>query len=887
MSNKMKIIQFRKLSGPNYWSLRPCIQMLLDIGELEELPTNKIDGFYDRFTEALPSIHDHRCSIGKAGGFFQRVEEGTWMGHVVEHVALELQTLAGLDTGFGRTRETGDKGIYHVVFSYIVSEVGKRAGELSVDLCEKLISGDKYDLDAIVLELKELRERYKMGPSTASIVEEAVSRGIPFTRLNRSSLVQLGYGTNQKRIRATITGETSNLAVDFAGDKWETKELLEKHGIPVPKGMETRNFESAFDSAKRWGYPLVVKPSDGNHGRGITVGVDNDDLFKDAWDAAKAQSKNGYVIIEAMLSGHDFRLLVINGKLVAAAKRIPAHVTGDGKKSIQQLIDEENENPLRGYGHENVLTEIEVDHQTKRLISDAGYTLKTKLAKDELLYLKTTANLSTGGTAIDVLDSVHPANVHIAERSIQIVGLDIGGVDIVAPDITSPISENGGGIVELNAAPGFRMHLQPTKGLARNVAEPVIDMLYPPGSSCTIPIIAITGTNGKTTTTRLMNHIMKFVGHTVGMCTTEGVYIKNRLVYEGDMTGPTSHKMVLTDPTVDLAVLECARGGLLRAGLGFRNCDVGIVTNVSADHLGLNYIDDLEKMARVKGIIPEVVKPDGYAILNADDPRVADMANNTKGNVIFFSLEGKSNSIVKEHLKSGGTAVVYEDSSFCIMKGKWKYPLVDAKDVPITFDGKAKFNVANVMAAIGAAIGMGVKNENIVAALTTFFPSFAQTPGRLTMMDMGKFKVFTDFAHNVASYKGLGEFVKSMNAKKTIATLCMPGDRQIEDFEAVAKLAAETYDEVVLFEGYQRGKPDGYISSTLEKYLIKHGMDSSNIDIIFDEHKAVQHVLDNANEGDLIVLSNYDINGIQKRIADHKEMLDKKATLESAKREMA
>ena len=877
MSNKMKILQFRKLSGPNYWSLRPCIQMLLDIGDLEELPTNMIDGFYERFTEALPTIHEHRCSVGKAGGFFQRVEEGTWMGHVVEHTALELQTLAGMDTGFGRTRETGDTGIYHVVYSYIVSEVGKRAGELSVDLCEKLIRGNKYDLDAIVQELKELRERYKMGPSTSSIVDEAVSRGIPFTRLNRESLVQLGYGTNQKRIRATMTGETSSLAVDFAGDKWETKELLEKHGIPVPKGMETQNFESAFEAAQRWGYPLVVKPTDGNHGRGITVGVDNDDLFKHAWEAAKAQSKNGYIIVEAMLTGFDFRLLVINGNLVAAAKRVPAHVTGDGKQTIQELIDEENENPLRGYGHENILTEIDVDHQTKRLISDAGYTLKTKLPKDEILYLKTTANLSTGGTAIDVLDSVHPANVHIAERAIQIVGLDIGGVDIVAPDITTSISENGGGIVELNAAPGFRMHLQPTKGLGRNVAEPVIDMLFPPGSSCTIPIIAVTGTNGKTTTTRLLNHIMKFVGHTVGMCTTEGVYIKNRLVYEGDMTGPNSHKMVLTDPTVDMAVLECARGGILRAGLGFKHCDVGVVTNVSADHLGLNYIDDLDKMARVKGVIPEVVKPNGYAILNADDERVADMADNTKGNVIFFSLEGKSNTVIKEHLKSGGRAVIFENGTFCIMKGKWKYPLVEAKEVPITFDGKAIFNVANVLAAIGAAIGMGVKNENITAALTTFFPSFAQTPGRLTMMDMGNFKVLVDFAHNVAGYEGLAEFVKSLNPGRTIATLCLPGDRRMEDFEEVSRIAAETYDEVILFEGYERGQEKGYISSTLQKYLIKHGMDNSNIEIIIDENQAVQHSLDHAQEGDLIILSNYDITGIHKRLVEHKEKLEKEA----------
>ena len=878
MKNKINIIQTRTLSGPNYWSLRPCIQMILDIGTLEERPTNKIDGFYKRFKEAFPSIHEHRCSIGKPGGFFQRVKEGTWMGHVVEHVALELQTLAGMDTGFGRTRETSDKGIYHVVFSYIVSEVGQRAGELSVEICEKLISGDKYDLDAIIHELKELRERYKLGPSTYSLVDEAIARDIPFTRLNRGSLVQLGYGTNQKRIRATMTGQTSSLAVDFAGDKWETKELLEKHGIPVPKGVEYKNYDNAFDLAQKWGYPLVVKPSDGNHGRGITVGVDNDELFKDAWKTAKKQSKNGYVIIEKMLKGTDYRLLVINGKLAAAAKRVPAQVTGDGKQSIQELIDEENNNPLRGYGHENILTEITVDHQTKRLIADSGYTLKSVLAKNEILLLKTTANLSTGGTAIDVTDFVHPANIHIAERAIRIVGLDIGGVDIVAPDITTPLSENNGGIVELNAAPGFRMHLQPTKGLPRNVAEPVLDMLFPPGSSSTIPIIAVTGTNGKTTTTRLLNHIMKFVGHTVGMCTTEGVYIKNRLIYEGDMTGPLSHKMVLTDPTVDMAVLECARGGMLRAGLGFRYCDVGVVTNVSADHLGQNYINDLEKMSRVKGIIPEVVKPDGYAILNADDSLVAKMSNQTKGKVIYFSLDYKSNSVIKEHLKSGGMAVIFEEGAFCIMKGKWKYPLIEAKDVPITFDGKARFNIANVLAAIGAAIAMGVKNENINAALTTFFPSYSQTPGRLTMFDMGPYKALVDFAHNVAGYDALAEFVRSLNPKNSIATICLPGDRRDEDFQNVAKTVAETFNQVILFEGYLRGKKVGYISKTLRKYLISYGMDSNKIEIITDEHDAVQYALDLAQEGDLLVISNYDIEGVHNRLIEHKKIMETKKT---------
>lgn len=872
----MKIERIQVLSGPNYWSLRPCIQMRLNIGELEEKPTNKLDQFYERLKETLPTLYDHRCSIGNAGGFFERVKDGTWMGHVVEHVALELQTLAEMDTGFGRTRETNTPGVYNVVFSYVVSEAGKRAAELSVEFCESLIRGEDPNLEQIIFKLKEFREEYKLGPSTSSIVEEAVKRGIPFFRLNRGSLVQLGYGKNQEKIRATMTGQTSSLAVDFAQDKWETKSLLDDQGIPVPKGIETSRYARAQDAVKKFGYPLVVKPADGNHGRGITVGISDDDHFEMAYDAAMKQSNNGYIIVEQMLDGADFRFLVVNGKLVAAAKRIPAHVKGDGQLSIQLLINQENENPLRGYGHENILTEIDVNHQTERLISDAGYTLDTILKKDEILYLKTTANLSTGGTAIDVLDSIHPANIHIAERAIKIIGLDIGGVDIVAPSVTTPLSENGGGIVEINAAPGFRMHLQPTEGLARNVAEPVIDMLFPPGKPATIPIIAITGTNGKTTTTRLIDHIFKMTGNTVGMCTTEGVYIKNRMVYKGDMTGPVSHKMVLTDPTVDLGVLECARGGMLRAGLGFKQCDVGVVTNVSEDHLGLGGIHNIEQLARVKQIIPEIVKPGGVAVLNGDDPLVSAMSNKTKGSVIYFSLDLKNNNLVKEHLKKGETAVVLDGDFLCMMKGQWKYPIADVKEVPLTFDGKAKFNVSNALAAAGAAIGMGLKLENIKAGLTTFFPSHAQTPGRLTMTDMGDFNVLIDYAHNKAGYQALIDFVSSYNANKKIMTLCVPGDRRDEDFEGIAKICAKSVDKVVLFESYLRGLEEGDLAKKVKKYLLKHGMLENQIVMNYDEKDAVRYCLGVGGEYDFVILSNYNVDDTHQIVQDYKTTINQR-----------
>ena len=869
----MKIREIRTLSGPNYWTSRPCIQLVLDIGGLEEKPTNKIRGFYGRLKKALPSLYDHRCSIGSKGGFFQRVKKGTWMGHVVEHVALELQTLAEMDTGFGRTRETGERGVYNVVYSYVVGEAGKRAGILAVDLCEHLIDKKEYDLGVAIHELKELREKYKLGPSTGSIVEEAVRRGIPYIRLNRGSYVQLGYGNRQRKIRATMTDKTASIAVDYAGDKWETKEILKKHGIPVPRGIVTRNFEEAKKSIKKIQFPLVVKPLDGNHGRGVTVGISDLKHFSLAFDTAKSQSRNGYVIVEKTLAGNDYRVLVINGKMVAAAHRVPAHITGNGENSLQELIDRENENPLRGYGHENVLTEIIVDHQTERLIEDVGYNLGSVLPKGEVLTLKTTANLSTGGTAVDITDEMHPANVHIAERAIRLIGLDIGGVDIIAPDLTTPINENGGGIVEINAAPGFRMHLQPTLGLARNVAKPVIDMLFPPGIRSTIPIIAVTGTNGKTTTTRLINHILKGTGSTVGMCTTEGVYIKNRLVYPGDMTGPMSHRLVLSDPTIDAAVLECARGGILRSGLGYRECNVGVVTNISPDHLGLKGIETLEQLARVKSVIPQIVRKDGHAILNADDPLVAQMERYVSGETIFYSLNPQ-NELIRDHKKNNGISIVLEDGQVCIYRGPWKYPLLPLSDIPITFDGKAAFNIMNTLAAVGATFALSISDENIKAGISTFFPSYSQTPGRATLEDMLTFKVLIDYAHNQAGYQALKDFALALPAERRIVTVSLPGDRREVDFEQCSRILSEGFDQIIVFEYYLRGRKPGEIVDLYKKYLMKFGVDESAITTFRDEKDALKFALDSARENDLVVLSINDIDEAHALVMDHKNMME-------------
>ncbi|MCG9878993.1 MAG: cyanophycin synthetase, partial [Bacteroidia bacterium] len=684
----MKIIDIKVMRGPNYWSVRrhKLIQMRLDLEEMEERPTNKIEGFGERLEALFPSMFSHRCSVGAPGGFFSRVKDGTWMGHVIEHIALELQTLAGMECGFGRTRSTGKYGVYNVVFSYMEEKAGVYTAKASVKIAEALIAGEPYDLAEDIQNLREIREDERLGPSTGCIVDEAVARGIPYIRLNKHSLVQLGYGVNQRRIRATIASTTGSIAVDIACDKEETKNLLEAAEIPVPKGRIVYTEEGlklAVDSVK---YPIVTKPVDGNHGKGATTNITN---WEDALKGLEAAKKYGRgVIVERFITGLDHRVLVINYKFVAAAIRKPASVTGDGVHSIQQLIDITNQDPRRGYGHEKTLTSIKVDDFTLDILKQNELTLDSVLPAGKELWLKPTANLSTGGTATDVTDFVHPDNIFMCERIARIIGLDICGIDIMAESLSVPITENGGAILEVNAAPGFRMHIDPAEGLPRNVAEPVIDMLYPPGATARIPIIAVTGTNGKTTTTRLMAHMVKTMGYKVGYTTTDGVYIQNQLMMRGDCTGPVSAEFVLKDPTVDFAVLECARGGILRSGLGFHNCDMAIVTNIAEDHLGLQDIDTIEQLARVKAVVPNSVLPNGYAILNADNVHTAAMAKGLSCKIAYFTMD-ENNPLVQTHMKAGGLAAIFENGYVTICKGTWKIRVEKAVNIPLTFGGRA------------------------------------------------------------------------------------------------------------------------------------------------------------------------------------------------------
>lgn len=851
----MKIVEIKVLKGPNYWSVRrtKLIQMKLDLEEMEQRPTHSIDGFRQRLEAMFPTMVEHRCSVGTKGGFFQRVEEGTWMGHVIEHIALEIQTLAGMDVGFGRTRTANEnEGVYYVCFTYMEEDAGVYAARAAVRIAEALTNGTEYNLEEDIQKLREIREDTRLGPSTGCIVDEAAKRNIPYIRLNKQSLVQLGYGVHQKRIRATIASTTSNIAVDIACDKEETKLLLEAAEIPVPRGTVIKTEAGLDEAIQKFGYPLVLKPIDGNHGKGNTTNITNREQAIKAFEAAKQYGRN--VIVERFITGFDFRCLVINNKFICAALRTPASVVGDGVHNIQWLIDETNKDPRRGYGHEKVLTQITIDQFTQKMLDDANITLETIPSKGERVLLKPTANLSTGGTSTDVTDEVHPTNIFMFERIAKIIGLDICGIDVMATDLRTPVSENGGAILEVNAAPGFRMHIEPAEGLPRNVAEPVIDMLFPKGSVGRIPIIAVTGTNGKTTTTRLTAHIAKSAGKKVGYTTSDGVYIQNQLMMKGDCTGPISSTFVLKDPTVDFAVLECARGGILKSGLAFQNCDIGIVTNVAADHIGLGGIYTVEQMAKVKAVVPETVFPHGFAILNAEDDLVYAMKNDLKCNIGLFSMD-ENNPRIKEHSATGGLAAVYENGFVTIMKGSWKIRVMAAKDIPLTYGGKAVHNIANCLPAVLATyLYRDITIDDIKLGLLTFMPGEALTPGRLNFFNFKNITFLADFAHNPHGLKLLCDFVSKLDYKTKVGVISGTGDRRDEDIMELGEISAQYFDQIIIrCDKNLRGRTAEEIIG-----LLKRGIDKVNPHVptltIANENEALEYIYANQIPGALYTI---------------------------------
>ncbi|HKH48051.1 MAG TPA: cyanophycin synthetase [Thermoanaerobaculia bacterium] len=862
----MKIVDTRVYRGPNLYALRKVIRLLVDLGELEDYPTGRLPGFVDRLLTLVPTLQEHTCSYDEPGGFVRRMteDEGTWLGHVLEHVAIELQCLAGTPVSYGKTRSRDlPRGQYHVLYSYEEESVGLRAGELGLELILHLLPPERaahdpspFDFPAELERFIRRAQRRAFGPSTASLVQAAEARDIPWIRLNERSLVQLGHGKFQRRIQATVTSETRHTAVEIASDKRLTNQILEDLGLPVPRQRIVDDAEEAVEAAERLGYPVVVKPLDGNHGRGVSINLTDAEQVRTAYE--KAYERSSYVIVETFQTGHDYRILVVNGKVVAVAERVPGHVVGDGTRTVAELVETVNSDPRRGVGHEKVLTRLEIDHQAERLLEHAGLTIDSVLPEGQIVSLRSTGNLSTGGTAIDKTDAIHYDNRIMAERAVKAVGLDVGGVDFISPDIARSYQQVGGVIVEINAAPGFRMHVAPTEGKPRDVAGPVIDMLFPKGTPYRIPIAAITGTNGKTTTTRMVGHILKLSGCHVGMTTSDGVYIDGELSVKGDMTGPWASHLVLRDPNVDAAVLETARGGIVRSGLGWRRCKVGAVLNVASDHLGMGGVNDLDELAEVKQVIVEVAQE--YCVLNADDERIARMAGHSPAKPFWVTMD-RNNERVRRHIRDRGKAVVLEEGlngrMIVLYDGEEHIPVLWARQIPATVEGHAIHNVQNAMFATAIALSMGISLENVRQGLRTFTTDFFQTPGRMNFYNEHPFRVLLDYAHNAHGMASMAQTVRDLTVHgRRIGVVSAPGDRRDEDILELARAAAPGFDLILLREDdNRRGRPPGEVGDLLRRGLLAAGFPEDRIaEGIYDEEKAVQRALETAQPGDLLVI---------------------------------
>lgn len=891
----MRVLEAATYRGPHLYANQPMMRIQLDLGVLEAWPTNRIAGFTDRLLVSLPGLEVHGCSYRSHGGLLLRMREGTWLGHVIEHVALELQKLAGVEAGRGKTRSVkGRPGVYNILYVYDGEGLGRAAGRAAVELVHSLLPHDLqgvvgldriappvgdltpplFDLNRTLDQLRTIARRETLGPTTRSLVNEARRRGIPVQRLDEQSLVQLGWGARRKLIRASITGQTSHIAVMTASDKSLTKTLLAAAGVPVPRGGVVRTLDEALAQAARIKGPVVLKPLDGNHGRGVSLGLETPEQVR--WGYEQAIKHGRRVIVEEQYVGRDYRILVIGGQIAAVAERVPARVIGDGASTVAQLIETVNRDPRRGIGHEQVMTRIVVDEQVREMLARANLSLEAVPARGAVVTLRATANLSTGGVAIDRTDVIHPDNAAIARRAALTVGLDVAGIDFMAPDITRSVRETGGGIVEINAAPGFRMHLEPSEGQPRDVAKAVVADLFPPGTRSRIPIVAVTGTNGKSTVVRMVARIAREMGKTVGLTNTTGVYVNDERVLEADASGPKSARMVLRDPTVDLAVLETARGGMLREGLAFDRCDVGVVLNVTADHLGLKGVETLEDLALVKSIVTEAVSRRGVSVLNGDDPLTLRMAKHAGGRIAYFTLSGgfeDLSSFLQKHVAEGGLLAAREASVrggelVLYDKGR-RIPVIHADEIPATLNGMARFNVANALAALAAGHGLGASPAQMAKALRAFTSSHAENPGRFNVHDAHGFRVIVDYAHNPGAMRAMGDLVAKLRPTvgRVIGVVSIPGDRRDEDILEMGAIAAEMFDDLIFRELPDgRGRPTGSVLSLLTKGALEAGFRADRLHRIFSEERSVDSALRMAKPDDLVLVFPTAVEAVWKQV---------------------
>jgi cyanophycin synthetase len=874
---ELVIAETRVYRGPNIWSYDPAIHLVVQLGVLEDWPSNTLPGFTENLLQLLPGLREHSCSRGRRGGFVERLDEGTWLGHVTEHVALQLQQEVGQDMRRGKTRQVkGLRGHYNVIYGYVDEQVGLAAGRLAARVVNHLVETDPdFDFEHELERFIVRAERTAFGPSTQAILDEAMSRDIPWIRLNEHSLVQLGQGVHQKRVRATMTSQTSGIAVDVASDKELTTRLLAAAGLPVPRSQSVLTADQAVEVAARIGYPVVCKPLDGNHGRGVCLDLQSAEDVLEAFPIAKAQSRRGVVLVESNITGKDYRCLVIDGRIQAVAERVPAAVTGDATHTVSELVELTNADPRRGVGHEKVLTRIAVDDAAVELVRHQGFSMDDIPPAGTEIKLALTGNMSTGGIAVDRTLEAHPENIEVAEEAARVIGLDIAGIDFICPDITEPVRETGGAICEVNAAPGFRMHTHPTIGDPQFISKPVVDMLFPPGAPSRIPIVAVTGTNGKTTTARMIAHIFKGMGRKVGMTSTDGVVIDERLLIRADASGPKSARMVLQNPRVDFAVFEVARGGILREGLGYERNDVAVVLNVQPDHLGLRGIETLEQLADVKAVLVEAVPRDGHAVLNADDPLVRAMRRRCSGDVVFFSMEGPGTEqydLIDIHCRRGGKAVTLRSSDrgemMVVRHGRREMQLAWTHLLPATFGGRARMNVQNCLAAAAAAFAAGAPLHDIRQGLRTFATTYYLSPGRLNHLEVAGVNVIVDYCHNAPGMRMLGDFVdrvgdglalaSDLSKLSRIGVVATAGDRRDDDMRELGIVAADHFDVVVVREDQAlRGRKRGYVAGRVAEGVrtaMDQGTRCKQVEIVLDEIAAVRHAMARANKSDLVVL---------------------------------
>ncbi len=847
----MRILRIREYAGPNiYNKYFPVISVLLDLEEMRGIWSCDVPGFNKKLLQVLPQLEEHYCSRGYRGGFVERLKEGTLFGHIVEHVAIELQNQVGCCVNYGKTQGHKNSSVYKLVIEVKTSETGTAAVYSAVKLVENLIKGEKVEIHKIIEKLKKIEADYGLGPSMAALIKECRKRDIPVMSLGFGSLYQLGYGKEQKRIKATLTNYTSCIGVDIASNKELTKGLLRFCGIPVPWGKVVTKEQDTLQVAEEMKGPVAIKPYNGNHGKGVSLNLKSEKEIKRAFHLAQYYSED--VIVEKYFPGKHYRLLVVNNKVVAAAERFPAHVMGDGIHSIEELVAKVNEDLLRGEGHEKPLTKIKLDSQALFVLARNNLQAASIPKKDSIVYVRDNCNLSTGGTAVDVTDKVHSSINSIAVRSAELVGLDVAGIDIVCPDISQPLGQQGA-VIEVNAAPGIRMHMPPFSIQGNRVAEEIIKYLFPREKG-RIPIFSITGTNGKTTTARFIAYILKKWGKCVGLATTGGIFVDDECLMQGDTTGPQSAKVVLQDSRVDMAVLETARGGILRSGLGYDKAAVGIITNISEDHLGLNGIEKLEEMAQVKSLVIEALEQGGTAILNADDIWCVKSARYIRENLIYFSVKG-DNLVIKRHLATGQKAVFIRQNKLIIAEGESYRSIIDLKDIPLAIQGLAQFNIANTLAAVAGCIAIGVPDKFIKAGLKTFGLDRKHNPGRCQFYERQGVKIILDYGHNPHAFENVLSFAKRLQPQRMIGVIGVPGDRRDQDIVRAGFVAGKYLDYCFIKEDRDlRGRAPGETAALLAKGLRQQRFDVMKQEVIMNEVTATVAAMSKCKPGDLLII---------------------------------